>query len=119
MIISYPASSSRVIVLLKTLRRIIGNLKEKKVKERNAALEKTVRRGSFFEQMQCKKQKGRENLSMCCNVSVQSKLNEFNLTSRGERKGFALEKSDKFIGSELLLMVSGQWFLSVSFSKRV
>ena len=27
----------------------------------------------------------------------QSKLNEFNLTSRGERKGFALEKSAQFI----------------------
>jgi len=27
----------------------------------------------------------------------QSKLNEFNLTSRGERKGFALEKSTQFI----------------------
>ena len=30
----------------------------------------------------------------------QSKLNEFNLTSRGERKGFALEKSAEFSGSE-------------------
>ena len=30
------------------------------------------------------------------------KLNEFNLTSRGERKGFALEKSAQFIGPELL-----------------
>ena len=27
----------------------------------------------------------------------QSKLNEFNSTSRGERKGFALEKSAQFI----------------------
>ena len=32
----------------------------------------------------------------------QVKLNEFNLTSREERKGFALEKSAEFIGSELL-----------------
>ena len=32
----------------------------------------------------------------------QSKLNEFNLTSRGERKGFALEKSAEFIDSGLL-----------------
>jgi len=37
----------------------------------------------------------------------QSKLNEFNLTSRGEREGFTLEKSAEFIGSELLPMVSG------------
>ena len=51
MIISYPASPSRIIFLLKTLRHIIMNLK-KKVKERNAALEKTERKESFFEQMQ-------------------------------------------------------------------
>ena len=31
-----------------------------------------------------------------------SKLNEFNLISRGERKGFAFEKSAEFIGSKLL-----------------
>ena len=51
MIISYPASPSRIIVLLKTLRHIIENL-EKKVKERNPALEKTDRKESFFDQMQ-------------------------------------------------------------------
>ena len=32
MIISYPASPSRIIVLLKTLRHIIENLKKKKGK---------------------------------------------------------------------------------------
>ena len=69
MIISYPASPSRIIVLLKTLRHIIDNLK-KKVKEMNAALEKTERKKSFS--IKCYKQKGRENLSMCCNVSGQS-----------------------------------------------
>ena len=69
MIISYPASPSRVIVLLKTLRHVIDNLK-KKVKERNAALENTERKESFS--IKCNEQKGRENLSMCCNVSVQS-----------------------------------------------
>ena len=41
MIISYPASPSRIIILLKTLRHIIENLKKKKMKERNAASEKT------------------------------------------------------------------------------
>ena len=51
MIISYPASPSRIIVLLKTLRHIIENRK-KKVKERKAALEKTERKESFFDQMQ-------------------------------------------------------------------
>ena len=63
MIISYPASPSRIIVLLKTLRHIIKNLK-KKVKEGNAALEKTERKESFF----------LANLSMCCNVSSQLKV---------------------------------------------
>ena len=52
MIISYPASPSRIIVLLKTLRRIIENMKKKKVKERNVALEKTERKKSLFDQMQ-------------------------------------------------------------------
>ena len=51
MIISYPASPSRIIVLLKTLRHLIEDLK-KKVKERNAALEKTERKKSFLDQMQ-------------------------------------------------------------------
>ena len=69
MILSYPASPIRVIVLLKTLRHMIENLK-KKVKEMNAALEKTERKESFS--IKCCKQKGRENLSMCCNGSCQS-----------------------------------------------
>ena len=42
---------------------------------------------------------------MRCNVSSQSWMNLI-LTSRGERKGFALEKSAEFIGSGLLQMVS-------------
>ena len=67
MIISYPASPSRIIVLLKTLPHIIENPK-KKVKDRNAAIEKAEERLSI----RCNKQKGRENVSMCCNVSGQS-----------------------------------------------
>ena len=70
MIIPYPVSPSRIIVLIKTLRHVIENLKKKKVKERNAALENTERKESFS--IKCNKQKGRENLSMCCNVSGQS-----------------------------------------------
>ena len=70
MIIPYPASPSRMIVLFKTLRHIIDNLK-KKGKERNAALEKAERKESSFSS-KCNKQKGRENLSMGCNVSSQS-----------------------------------------------
>ena len=52
MIISYPASPSRIIVFLKTRRHIFENLKKKKLKERNAALEKTGRKELFFAQMQ-------------------------------------------------------------------
>ena len=78
MTISYPASPSRIIVLLKTLRHIIENLK-KKVKEMNAALEKTERKKSFS--TKCYKQKGRENLSMCCNVSGQSLMNSMKLAA--------------------------------------
>ena len=47
MIISCPASPSRIIVLLNTLRNIIENLK-KKMKERNTASEKTERKEKFF-----------------------------------------------------------------------
>ena len=48
MIISYPASPSRIIVLLTTLRHIIEDLKKKNEKnERNADVEKTERKESF------------------------------------------------------------------------
>ena len=48
MIISYPASPSRIIVLLTTLQHIIEDLKKKNEKnERNAAVEKTERKESF------------------------------------------------------------------------
>ena len=43
MIISYPASRSRIIVLLKTLRPRIENLNQKQMKERNVEKEKTVK----------------------------------------------------------------------------
>ena len=43
MIISYPASPSRIIVLLKTLRPRIENLNQKQMKERNVEKEKTVK----------------------------------------------------------------------------
>ena len=69
MIISYPASPSRIIVLLETLRHIVENLK-KKVEDRNAAIGKAEKRNRLS--IKCNKQKGRENLSMCCNVSGQS-----------------------------------------------
>ena len=51
MIISYPASPSRIIVLLKTLRHIIDNLK--KISERKErSFREDERKGSFFEQLQ-------------------------------------------------------------------
>ena len=58
-------------------------------KERNPALEKTERKESFFEQMRSTK---RAQKPFDVLQSFRSKLNEFNFTSRGERKGFALEK---------------------------
>ena len=63
------------------------------MKERNAALEKTERKESFFEEMQWTK-KARKPFDVL--QRFQSKLNEFNLiivTSRAaEREGFAHEK---------------------------
>ena len=81
MTISYPASPGRIVVLLKTLRHIIENLK-KKVKEMNTALEKTGRKKSIS--IKCYEQKGaRKPLEEL--QRFWSKLNEFNETSRGER----------------------------------
>ena len=81
MIFSYPVSPRRIIVLFKTLRHIIENLK-KKVKEKNAALEKTERKKSFS--IKCYKQKGaRKPFDVL--QRFWTKLNEFNKTSRGER----------------------------------
>ena len=49
MIISYPASPSRIIVLLKTLRHIIDNLKKKSAtKERS--FRENRKKGIIFEQ---------------------------------------------------------------------
>ena len=70
----------------------------KKVWERIAALEETGRKESFSSK--CNKQKERENLDVL--QRFWSNLNEFFWTSRGKRKGFALEKSAEIIGSELL-----------------
>ena len=68
------------------------------MKERNAALDKTERKESFFEQMQSTK-RARKPLNVL--QRFQSKLNEFNLTSQEDRVGVALKKSAEFIGSEL------------------
>ena len=51
MIISYPASPSRIIRLLKTLQHIIENL-NKKVVDRNAAIEKAEKRNRLSIKMQ-------------------------------------------------------------------
>ena len=47
-----------------------GESEGKKMKERNAAQRKPKENSHFS--IKCYKQKGRENLSMCCNVSGQS-----------------------------------------------
>ena len=72
MIISYPASLSRIIVLLKTLQHIIENLK-KKVKDRNAARGKAEKRLSI----KCNNQKRPRQPSDVLQ-RFWSKLNEFN-----------------------------------------
>ena len=59
------------------------------MKERKAALKKRERKESFFEQMQYSK---RARKPFDALQRFQSKLNKFNLTSREERKRFALEK---------------------------
>ena len=99
MIISYPASPSRIIVLLKTLRHVIDNLK-KKGQRKERSLRENRKKGIIFWANALINKKGAKTFR--CNVSGQSWMNFIKLTSRGERKGFVLEKSAKFIGSELL-----------------
>ena len=103
MIISYPASPSRIIVLLKTLRHIIENLK-KRSERKERSFRGNRKEGIIFRSNAINK-KGAKTFR--CVARFSSKLNEFNLSSRGERIGFAFEKSAEFMGSELLSMVIG------------
>ena len=69
------------------------------MKESNAALDKTERKESFFEQMQSTKRVRKP-------LNVFPAIVEWILTSRGDRKGFAIEKSADFIDSDLLWIIS-------------
>ena len=64
------------------------------MKGRNAAFRENRKKGIIFLANAINK-KGRKPFDVV--ERVQSKLNEFNLTSRGERKGFTLEKNDEFM----------------------
>ena len=70
MIISYPASPSRINVLLKTLRRIIDNLKKKS--ERTESSFREHRKKGIIFRANARNKKGAKTLPMCCNVSSQS-----------------------------------------------
>ena len=95
--ISYPASPSRIIVLVKTLQHIIENLEDER-KARSLILEKTKRKQSFFDYVQWTK-KARKPFDVL--QRVWPRLIEFNKTSPGERRGVAFEKCAEFIGSGL------------------
>ena len=98
MISSYPASPSRIIVLLKTLRHIIENLK-KKSERKERSFRENQKKEIIFDQM-LETKRGRKPFDVL--QRFWSKLNEFNETRRRERKGFAFEKSAEFVCSELL-----------------
>ena len=68
------------------------------MKGRNAAFRENRKKGVIFLANAIKRARKPFDVVQ----RFQSQVNEFNLTSRGERKGFALEKSAEFIGSELL-----------------
>ena len=74
MIISYPASPSRIIVLLKTLRHIIENLKKKSERYQRTYRE-SRKKESFVDQMQQTK-RARKPFDVL--QRFWSKLNEFN-----------------------------------------
>ena len=65
------------------------------MKETNTALEEIKRKESFFRANATNK-KAMKSLNVL--QRFRSKLNEFNLTSQGEHKGFALEKSAENYG---------------------
>ena len=74
MIISYPASPSRIIVLLKTLRHIIDNLKKKKVKERNAAFNRENRKKGIIFRANAINKKGAKTFRCVVTLSVKVEL---------------------------------------------
>ena len=84
MIISYPASPSRIIVLLKTLRHIIENLKKKGERKERSSRENRKKEIIFRSNVINKRARKPFDVLQ----PFWSKLNEFNLTNRGERKGF-------------------------------
>ena len=101
MIISYPESPSRIIVLLKTLRHIIQNLKEKSERKERTFTENR-KRGIIFPSNAINKRARKPLVPLDVLQRFRSKFNEFNETSQGERKGFTFEKPGEFVDSELL-----------------
>ena len=95
MIISYPASPSRIIVLLKTLRHVIENLK-KKIERKERSFRENRKKGIIFRPNAINK-KGPKTFRRVATFLVKVR-NEFNETSQG----FGFEKSAEFIDSELL-----------------
>ena len=92
------ASPTGIIFFIKTLRHIIENLK-KKVKERNAALEKTERNESFFDQMQYTK-RARKPFDVL--QRFWSKVNELIKLAEENVMASLLKKTAQFIRSALL-----------------
>ena len=70
------------------------------MKERKAAFNRENRKKGTILRATAIKKRARKPFDVL--QRFPSKLIEFNLTSRGESKGFAIEKSPEFIGSELL-----------------
>jgi len=66
-IIRYPASPSRIIVLLKTSPLLKKNPERK---EKNEKKEKREKKGTRIDHMT--ERKRRQNLAKCCSVSLQS-----------------------------------------------
>ena len=104
MIISYPASPSRIIVLLKTLRPRIENLNQKQMKERNVEEEKTVKWKHLL--ITWLNEKGAKTLDVL--QCFWEKLNEFNESILEESRSFIFGKIALFYW--LSTVVNGQCF---------
>ena len=81
--ISYPASPSRINCFIKNPTTHNWESEEKKWKKGTQLQRKPKERNHF--PIKCNKQKGRENLSTCCNVSGQSWMNSIKLAEENVR----------------------------------
>ena len=115
MIISYPASPSRIIVFLKPDDTYLNiwESEEEKCMKGTQLWRKAIENNHFS--IKCNKQNGRENLSTCCNVSGQSWMNSIKLAEENVKASLLRKKKlerNMFLMEEYLWQSSKRWVSS-------